>query len=142
MSSSRRRGRTTSRQVATPAGRGTVDPPWATGPALIGWAATDRGFYIDPRQAGYTVAFVIGRCWALRLRCAGCGSLRILSVAELQARFPSTVALGAIAKRLVCSRAGCGSHQGLAEFCQDHAATSGQDLALYQAGRGAMAPAP
>ena len=63
--------------------------------------------------------------------------MKVLTVAELQARFPTDATVGAIAERLVCGHNGCASHQGLAEFCQDHAATSETDLANYESRRSA-----
>ena len=100
---------------------------------LIGWAQTPHGFFVDPRQAGYTMNFLAEKCWGLRLRCARCGHAASLTVGDLQSRFPGGVTVGALATRLVCRVEGCGSNQGLVEFCQDHAACGRRDMAAYLA---------
>jgi len=107
------------------------DPDLA--PRLIGWAQTNHGFFVDPRQADYPLRLLAQKCWGLRLRCASCGHVAVFTVADLGAKFPQDVSVGALAQRFVCGSGDCRSHQGLVEFTQDHAAAGRRDMAAFQA---------
>ncbi len=104
--------------------------------SLIGWARTPHGFFVDPRQADYTLSLLRAKCWGLRLRCARCGHVGVLTVSDLESRFAPQVSVGALAQRLVCTTADCRSHEGLVEFTQDHAAAGRRDMAAFEAKNG------